>query len=136
MILKRFGSQLHSVEPHFDARALNEIAFSRSNEHSVPANEFEQLYEPVRTHEITATAQGMVQTDAEQATLAVLLEQLNELRQNHSDAVLVVENEAGRDYPKLREHVVNLIVEGENKLEFHRRVDPPLRIGIYKLRQS
>ena len=136
MILKRYGNQLHSVAPNFDARAMNEIGFQRDNEQSFTAEEFEGGHELVGTHDLVATAHGMVQMDAEQAVLAQLLEQINAIRQNHGGHLFVVENESGNDYPKLREHVVNVIIEGENKLEFHRHIDPPLRIAVYKPRQS
>lgn len=136
MIYKRYGSTLHSVDPNFDSRAMNEIGFQRSNQRSLTAEEFERDYQHVKTHELTAKAHGRVQTEAEQAVLAALLSQLQEIRQSHPDAVFLVESESGKDYPKLREQVVNIIVEGENKLEFHRHIDPPLRIAVYMARQS
>ncbi|HEX6558680.1 MAG TPA: hypothetical protein VF021_04440 [Longimicrobiales bacterium] len=132
MILKRYGNNLHSVLPHFDARAMNEIGFQRSHELSLELAEFEQRYHRVGQHELTAHAEGMVQMDAEIKVLHALRAQLDELLAHHNGGhVLLVENEQGRDYPKLREKITTLVIEGENKLHFHRTVDPPLRIGIY-----
>jgi len=132
MILKRYGSILHSVTPNFDARAMNEIGFQRSHEASLDAGEFEAGYERVEVHELRAQAEGFVQMDTEERVLAQLREQLDHLIEHDTgDQLLLVENEQGRDYPKLREKITNAVIEGENKLHFHRTVDPPLRIGVY-----
>lgn len=131
MILKRYGAMLHSVEPHFDARALNEIGFQRSHEMSVAAAEFTDGYELIELHELVATADALVQMEAEQAVLKQLSEQLEHLQRKHHERVLVLENEVGRDYPKLHEKMTTIVVEGENRLHFHRTVDPPLRMGVY-----
>ena len=132
MILKRYGTQLQSVDLNFDPIALNEIGFRKSDDYRVKADEFAAQYELVDTHELTASAEGRVQTEAEAAVLASLEQQVESLRSRlRNGQILVVENEAGRDYPKLREKVTTQVVEGENKLHFVRTVDPPLRIGIY-----
>lgn len=136
MILKRYGTALHSVEPHFDARALNEIGFQRSHELSMDGEEFAAAYELIDMHELVASAEGLVQMDAEQGVLNRLREQLEHLEAKHAGRLLVLENEAGRDYPKLHEKITTIVVEGENKLHFHRTVDPPLRMGVYAPRPS
>jgi hypothetical protein len=136
MILKRYGTMLHSVEPHFDARAMNEIGFQRSHELSLAAAEFTAAYNLIELHELVAQADGLVQMDAEQAVLRHLHDQLSHLESKHPGRVLVLESEPGRDYPKLHEKITNIVVEGENKLHFHRTVDPPLRMGVYAPRQS
>lgn len=137
MILKRYGAQFHSVSTNFDSRAMTEIGFRRSNEFSVPADEFAARYQLVDTRELTASAEGRVQNEAEQAVLTALEQQIEDLRSGlHNGQVLVVESEQGRDYPKMREKVTTQVVEGENKLHFMRTVDPPLRIGIYEPRKS
>lgn len=132
MILKRYGAQLQSVDVNFNPIAMNEIGFRKSNDYSVKAAEFEERYQLVDTHELTATAEGRVQNEAEAAVLASLEQQIESLRSGlRNGQILVVESESGRDYPKLREKVTTEVVEGENKLHFIRTVDPPLRIGIY-----
>jgi hypothetical protein len=132
MILKRYGSNLHSVTPNFNARAMNEIGFQRSHEVSLTADEFEQRYQRLAEHQLTAHAEGLVQMDAEERVLQSLRAQIDELLARHNSGhVLLVESEQGRDYPKLHEKITNIVLEGENKLYFHRTVDPPLRVGIY-----
>ena len=137
MILKRYGAHYHSVTPNFDARAMNEIGFQRSHELSIEADAFARDYQRVEQHELDATAGGLVQMEAEQAVLDDLRRQLDELQARHGNGrMLLVESEQGRDYPKLHERITTLVVEGENKLHFHRSVDPPLRIGVYAPRQT
>lgn len=132
MILKRYGSKLHSVTPHFDARAMNEIGFQRSHELTLEAAEFASRYQRIAEHALTAHAEGLVQMDAEIHVLNALRAQLDAILEHHNGThVLLVENEQGRDYPKLHEKITTIVIEGENKLHFHRTVDPPLRIGIY-----
>jgi hypothetical protein len=48
--------------------------------------------------------------------------------------VLVVENQEGEDYPKTRDTKKNVVVDGENRLYFYWRIDPPLRLGVYRTR--
>ncbi len=48
--------------------------------------------------------------------------------------LLLVENQQGVDYPKVRDRKEGIIVEGENRLYFHWRVDPPIRLGLYRRR--
>jgi hypothetical protein len=75
--------------------------------------------------------------NAEQSTLAQLLERVEALRGGLGEGhYLVIENESGKDYPKLREKVTNIIVNNENRLYFHRSIDPPLRLGVYAPRKS
>lgn len=137
MILKRYGAQLQSVDLNFDPIALNEIGFRKSDDYSVEADEFEARYQLVDTRELTASAEGQVQNEAEAAVLASLEKQLESLRSGlQNGQILVVESEAGRDYPKIREKVTTRVVEGKNKLHFVRTVDPPLRIGIYARRNT
>jgi hypothetical protein len=137
VILKRYGAQLQSVDLNFDPIALNEIGFRKSSDYSLEADEFEARYQLVDTHELTASAEGGVQNEAEAAVLAALEKQVESLRSGlRSGQILVVESEAGRDYPKVREKVTTHVVDGENKLHFLRTVDPPLRIGIYAPRED
>ena len=46
--------------------------------------------------------------------------------------VLLVESEQGNDYPKTRDEKKTVAVEGENRLHFTWRVEPPLRVGVYR----
>jgi hypothetical protein len=137
MILKRYGEQLHSVAPNFDPHAMNEIGFQRTDEHSLTAEEFEARYQRDKLHELTASAEGHVQSEAEAAVLSQLSESLEKLRAALSSGdLLVIESESGRDYPKLRETVKNEVHEGTNRLRFYRTVEPPLRVAVYRPRQS
>ena len=135
MLLRRYGTTMQSVVPNFDPRAMTEISFRRDREHSMPVEEFEQSYTKVREESLEGESEGPVQTEAEAALLDHLQERLEELLASlGNDEVLLVESEQGVDYPKLRDRKQGIIVEGENRLYFHWRVDPPLRVGIYRRR--
>jgi len=137
MILKRYGTQLHSVAPNFDPHAMNEIGFQRTDEHTLTMEEFDARYQQDKLHELTASAHGHVQSEAEAAVLTQLLDSLEKLRADlGSGHLLVIESESGRDYPKLRETVKNEVHEGTNRLHFYRTIDPPLRVAVYRPRQS
>ncbi len=137
MILKRYGNSFESVDPVFESAALNEIGFRRDAETSIAAAAFVEEHHRVASHELVAEADGPVQDHAEQLLLARLEEKLLTLEANiDADEVLVVENEAGRDYPKTRQRTKNVVVEGENKLHFYLHVDPPLRIGVSRRPRS
>ena len=135
MLLRRYGKRIHSVLPHFDSRALSEISFRRDRVQSFDQEEFEDGYDKVREEIIGGETEGPVQSEAE----AELIDQI----QSAVDSILeglgpgelfLVENEQGVDYPKLRDRKDGTIVEGENRLYFHWRVDPPLRLGLYRRR--
>jgi hypothetical protein len=133
MLLRRYGTALHSVVSDFDPRAMTEIRFRRDRELSVPADDFDSRYEKVREEELTAESEGPVQTEAEQAVLDDLEGRLNGVLDGLGEGeVAVVESEQGTDYPKLRERKEGVIVKGENRLHFHWWVDPPLRVGVYR----
>lgn len=132
MILRRYGSTLQSVEVDFDARALNEVGFRRDHELSVDADDFAAGHEKLEERRLTATAEGPVQDEAEKALLEDLERQLRALEDRlGEDQVLVVENTSD-DYPKTRDVKKDVVVEGENRLYFEWRVEPPLRIGVYR----
>lgn len=137
MIFRKYGSTLHSVEPNFDARAMNEIGFRKNGEQELPWADFEQNYERTAGHELTAEGSGDVQNDAEEQVLNGLREQLDAILASiPGSSVLLVESEMGKDYPKMREKVSNVVVGNENRLHFDRTVEPPLRIGVYTARQN
>jgi len=133
MLLRRYGTALHSVLPDFDPRAMTEVRFRRDREKSIPAEEFESRFEKVREAELTAESEGAVQTEAEQEVLNTLEGRLSEVLGGLDEGeVAVVESEQGVDFPKLRERKEGVIVKGENRLYFHWWVDPPLRVGVYR----
>jgi hypothetical protein len=137
MIFRKYGSSLHSVDPNFDANAMNEIGFMKNGSMEIRADELQEKYERVAGHELTAQAEGEVQNVAEAAVLKDLQAQLTAIESGAAEgAVLVIESELGKDYPKMREKVSNVIVANENRLYFHRTVEPPLRVGVYAPRTS
>ena len=137
MIFRKYGSTLHSVEPNFDARAMNEIGFRKNGEQEIPWEEFEQKYARASGHELVAEASGSVQNEAEEGVLKQIRAQLDTIVTGLRDgAVVLVESEQGKDYPKMREKVTSVVVGNENRLHFDRTIDPPLRVGVYTLRKS
>jgi hypothetical protein len=133
MIARRYGSTIQSVTPNFDSRAMTEIGFQRTDALVMPVDEFLARHERVGERELTASAEGDVKDEAEQAMLASLREQLQALEAEvGADHVLLVENQPGQDYPKTRDRTTTLVLGGENRLYFRWTVDPPLRLGIYR----
>lgn len=137
MILKKYGKSYHSVTPNFDSRAMTEVGFQKSGDQSFEVEAFEQEYEKAGSHELNARAEGNVQDAVEKEMLESLRQQLLELEsQQGSDGLLVIESEAGKDYPKTRERTTTSVVGSENKLHFERTIDPPLRVAVYRKRTS
>ena len=135
MILRRYGSSLHSVDLNFDSKALTEIGFRKNGARSESADEFSSAWERVSGHEVTGSAEGAVQDEVESDLLQDLAEQIRKLvAALESHDVLVVESEQGTDYPKTRTQTRTIVVEGENKLRFTTTVHPPLRVAIYRKR--
>lgn len=131
MIFRRYGSAYQSVDTNFDSLALNEIAFRRNREESIPVDDLESGYEVVGSHDLVAEAEGDVQDHTEQELLKALEAKLAGLREGlGADHVVVVENDQGNDWPKTRQKTSNVIVEGENRLHFHYSVAPPLRVTV------
>ena len=132
MILRKYGTTVHSVDPNFDSRAMNEIGFQKNGKLSLSTEEFQQKYSRRTIYELSASADGLVQHEAEDKVLASLREQLQKLVAGlEPGSVLFVESEQGKDYPKTREKQRTIVVGNENKLHFERTIDPPLRIGVY-----
>src|SRR5688572_3670301 len=124
VIAKKYGTKIHSVQPNFDARAMNEIGFTRDHDWSLDTNDFFETYEQVETHELKAAAEGEVQGDAEESLLRSLQEQLVAVSRNTGDdGVLLVLNEQGVDYPKTRHTQTTRVVEGANRLYFRFTVE-------------
>jgi predicted DsbA family dithiol-disulfide isomerase len=135
VIAKRYGSKVQSVTPNFDARAMNEIGFRRDNEWSIDKDEFEESYQQLESHELTAAAEGDVQGEAEEKLLESLQAQLLAVEKTVADdGVLMIESEQGLDYPKTRHTQTNQLVGNENRLFFRFTVEPPLRVAVYRKR--
>ena len=131
MIFRRYGTAYQSVDLNFDSLALNEVAFRRNREESIPAADFDASFLTLATHELIAEAEGYVQDHTEDVLLRKLAVQIEELRGALGDAeILVVENELGHEWPKTKQKTSNVIVEGENRLHFQYTVAPPLRVSV------
>ena len=133
----RYGNNYQSVSFEFEAKALNEIGFRRDRESTFPIDDLAEGYDLIETVEMTAEAEGDVQSETEQ----LLLDRLKEQAQAAVDSlpeggIAVVANErGGRDQPKPRQTIGNVVVEGENRLHFTYHVDPPLRIELYRAKR-
>jgi hypothetical protein len=137
MMLRRYGNRLQSVRPHFDVLALTEIGFRRDHEMVVNAADFEERYQRVAMHELTADANGAVQRDVEQELLDDLQQQLESIeRDAGSGAVLVLENVGTVDAPKTRGRQRTEVVRDENRYHFSYTIEPPLQIGVYRRRSE
>jgi hypothetical protein len=133
MILKRYGNSFQSVVPNFNPRALTEIAFRRDHAFSIPTGEFEEAYEKVDEHSVTAETEGDVHDEAEQALMKALEQKVAAAETGLDEGeVLVLESQEGEDYPKTRDRKKKVIEEGENRLYFYWWVEPPLRLGVYR----
>jgi len=96
-------------------------------------DEFTARFERVAGRELGAEAKGDVQADVEEAVLASLRAQIEELLAGlEPGEALLIENEMGVDQPKTRGRQATIVVEGENRLVFEYAVDPPLRLGIMR----
>ena len=133
MILKRYGTSYQSVETNFNSRALTEIAFRRDRDFSIPTEEFDAAYERVDERVFSPQTEGDVQDAAEEALLKALdAEIASALGALKEGEVLVVESREGEDYPKTQDRKQNVVVDGENRLYFYWRVQPPLRLGVFR----
>jgi hypothetical protein len=133
MILKQYGTSYQSVQPNFNSRALTEIGFRRDKRFSIPAEEFDGTYEKVGGGEFSPESEGDVHDTAEEELLRKLEAGVKEYLAGLGDGeILVVESREGEDYPKTRDRKKNVVVDGENRLYFYWRVEPPLRLGVYR----
>jgi hypothetical protein len=134
MMVRQYGAQVRSVDPDFDAHVLNEIAFRRNGEWSLPSAEFFDRYEKVESHALTAAADGDVQNIVKQNLLHSLREQLVAVSESvGADGVLLIES-GQDDYPKTRQKQTTQLVEGAHRLFFRFTVEPPLRVAVYRKR--
>jgi hypothetical protein len=133
MIVRRYGSMVHSVVPAFDSRAMTEIGFQRTADLSLTSEQFLELYERVGERALTANSEGDVKDEAERAVLEALRLQIEALEKEVGpDALLLVESQPGRDYPKTRDKTQTVLGPIENRLHFTWTIDPPLRLGIFR----
>jgi hypothetical protein len=132
LIAKQYGTKVQSVEINFDAHAITEIGFRRDNEWSMPTEEFFASYEKLESHELTAAAEGDVQSETEESLLRGLEQQLRAVEQSVGDGVLFIESEQDTDYPKTRHRQVTTVVEGDSRLSFQFTVEPPLKVAVYR----
>ncbi len=133
MILKQYGNTYQSVETNFNAKALTEIAFRRDRVFSIPTEEFEAGYEKVGEHSFAPTAEGNVHDEVESALMKALDAQVQEAVEALAESqILVMESREGEDYPKTRDTKKNVVVDGENRLYFYWRIEPALRLGVYR----
>jgi hypothetical protein len=136
LIARQYGTKVHSVEVDFDANAMTEIGFRRDNDWSVPTEEFFASYEKLESHELTAVAEGEVQSETEDSLLQSLEQQLRALEQTAGDGVLFIESGqgTGTDYPKTRHRQVTAAGDGESRVNFQFTVEPPLKVAVYRKR--
>lgn len=133
MLMRRYGSRLQSVELNFDSKALNEIAFRRDHQTALDWDDFQSSHTRIAGHALAAEAEGDVHDEVEQAVLAELEARIEEVMNGLQDGdVVVVESEAGGDYPKTRQATRTKVEGGENRLHFRVHVDPPLQLGVYR----
>ena len=135
MILRRYGSSFQEVEPNFDARALTEIGFRRTHGKAIPSEEFEKDYEQVSTRDLDGVATGDVHDEVETHVLQELRESLAGVEASLGvDEVVVIESQQGVDHPKTRSDQRTVAVQGENRLHFTVRIEPPLTVGVVRPR--
>ena len=133
MLIRRYGSNIQSVEPNFQPNALTEIAFTRTDEFRSDTETFHEEWQKTESHEVTGETEGNVKTEVESALLVDLRSQLDAIVADAGeDAVVLVENGPGPDHPKMRDSTKTLVVAGENRLRFTYTVDPPLRVAVYR----
>lgn len=133
MLLRRYGANVQSVEPHFEAKALNEISFRRDHAHSLATEDFEAKWQPVGTVELRAEAAGEVHNEAEQQMLDDLAAQVQaQLDGLGAGEALLIENDPGIDWPRTRQHSRTVVEGQENRLHFTVTVEPALRLTRYR----
>lgn len=132
MIFKKYGETLQSVDLDFDARAMTEIGFRRNREESIPMADLESGYTHVESRELTAEASGDVQDKAEREMLAKLEASLRAFEAECGDDEILLVLNGSEDYPKTRDEKKSVVEGSHNRLHFHWRVEPALRIGRYR----
>lgn len=133
MILRQYGNWYHSVQPNLNSRALTEVGFLRDQVFSITVEEFDAGYEKLDEKPFAPETEGEVLHEAEEELLNALkvgvVEAMEALREGE---ILVVENRESKDRPKTRDTRRHVVVDGESRLRFFWRIDPPLRLGVYR----
>ena len=107
--------------------------FRRDRVYSIPTEEFQTTYEKADEKSFSPQTEGDVHDHAEEDLLTALEESVKAaVEALEAGEVLVVESKEGEDYPKTRDRKQNVVVDGENRLYFYWRIDPPLRLGLYR----
>ena len=135
MILKRYGTSYQSVQPNLNSRALTEIGFLKDGVFSISVDEFAATYEKLEEKSFSPETEGRVHDQAETELLDALkagvLEAVAALK---AGEILVLENQHVDDRPKTKDVKRHVVVNGESRLHFYWRVEPPLRLGVYRPR--
>lgn len=132
MILRAYGETLQSVDIVFDSKAFNEIGFRRNRQESFPVEEFDSEWTRESVHELSATAEGDVQDETQQRMLDDLREKLEAVeREAGEDGMVRIESDE-RDWPKARDEQKKVTVDGDNRLRFLARIDPPLQVAVWR----
>ncbi len=122
------------VRPNFRATAITEITFLPASGVSgvvLPSIDALELAEIVT---LAPVVEGAVQTETETLLLEALLTGLEQLEaETPSGHVLVIENQPGVDWPRTRETRSEILDPMGNRLHFRWHVEPPLRIGRYRV---
>jgi len=138
LVYSRYGANYQSVSFVFKAKSLNEVGFRRNFKASIPVDKRNEWFQLIETVEVTSKAEGGVQTEVEQ----LLLDRLEQRARVAMEAlptggVAIIENErGGRDQPKPRQSIENVVVGGENLFHFIYHIEPPLRIGLYRSKKQ
>jgi hypothetical protein len=133
MIVRRYGSTVQRVTPNFDAHAMNEVGFLREGSWSMPVAEFESKYAKGQVHELSAESAGDVQAEVENAVLNELHDKLVGIEKALGQgALLMVENQPGKDQPKTRSTQSTRVAGTDNRLHFQYSIDPPLRVSVWQ----
>ena len=135
-VFRRYGSAYHSVTFEFEGKALTEVGFRRDHEDSFPVAELDDRFELIETVHLASEAEGDVQSETEQLLLDRLLQKGRAAAQRlPKGGVAIVENErGGRDQPRPKQKISNVVVQGENRMHFQYVIEPPLRISLYRPR--
>ena len=127
MIIRRYGTRIHSVSHDFDPAAMTEVGFRRDGEREWSVEEFEAAFTMIREAEIIAEATHAVQERAEREMLETLEQRLEEVRATLDEGHLIsVESKAGVDYPRTR---YDRSTKGEQ--DFTYTLDRPLRLAVW-----
>lgn len=132
MILRRYGTSFQSVEPNFNPTAMTEVGFRRDREFQISVEDFDAQYEKVSESELTAEADGDVQSETEKAMLQKLEAGLAEAAGALSEGQVLLVTNGKDDHPRPRERKDSTVVGHDNGYYFHWWVDPPLKVAVYR----